>query len=83
MNNKDSKDVDMKDAVLGGGEKSSPNRLIVEDATNDDNSVILLSPNKIEEFRLFLDHTVLIQGKKSKDAVCIALADETCDDSMG
>ena len=32
----------MKEAILGAaaGKKRSPNRLIVDDATNDDNSVI-------------------------------------------
>lgn len=72
----------MKDAILGGGSKKrSPNRLIVDDATNDDNSVISLSPAKMEQLELFRGDTVLIKGKKGKDTVCIVLADETCDDS--
>jgi transitional endoplasmic reticulum ATPase len=75
----ESKDADMKDALLG--KKRSPNRLIVDDATNDDNSVISLSPNKMEELSLFRGDTVLIKGKKGRDTVCIVLADETCDDS--
>jgi len=70
----------MKDAILGG-KKRSPNRLIVDDATNDDNSVITLSPAKMEELQLFRGDTVLIKGKKGKDTVCIVLADETCDDA--
>ena len=72
-------DTDMKDAILG--KKRSPNRLIVDDATNDDNSVISLSPAKMEELSLFRGDTVLIKGKKGRDTVCIVLADETCDDS--
>lgn len=75
----------MKDALLaasgGGGKKRSPNRLIVDDATNDDNSVITLSPAKMEQLQLYRGDTVLIKGKKGKDTVCIVLADETCDDS--
>eukprot|EP00574_Skeletonema_japonicum_P001344 CAMPEP_0201738784 /NCGR_PEP_ID=MMETSP0593-20130828/45432_1 /ASSEMBLY_ACC=CAM_ASM_000672 /TAXON_ID=267983 /ORGANISM="Skeletonema japonicum, Strain CCMP2506" /LENGTH=836 /DNA_ID=CAMNT_0048233013 /DNA_START=148 /DNA_END=2659 /DNA_ORIENTATION=+ len=74
-----SEDADMKDALLG--KKRSPNRLIVDDATNDDNSVISLSPAKMEELSLFRGDTVLIKGKKGRDTVCIVLADETCDDS--
>ena len=60
------KDADMKEAILDGpgGKKRSPNRLIVDDATNDDNSVISLSPNKMEELQLFRGDTVLIKGKK-------------------
>ena len=72
----------MSDAILhSGGKKRSPNRLIVDDATNDDNSVISLSPAKMEELELFRGDTVLLKGKKGKDTVCIVLADETCDDA--
>lgn len=79
----ESKDADMKDAILSAGpsKKRSPNRLIVDDATNDDdNSVISLSPAKMEELELFRGDTVLLKGKKGKDTVCIVLVDETCDD---
>jgi transitional endoplasmic reticulum ATPase len=77
----ESKDADMKEAILGGPKKRSPNRLIVDDADNDDNSVITLSPAKMEELSLFRGDTVLIKGKKGKDTVCIVLSDENCDDS--
>ena len=78
----DSKDEEMQDAILNSGSKKrSPNRLIVDDATNDDNSVIQLSPAKMEELELFRGDTVLIKGKKGRDTVCIVLADEDCDDS--
>lgn len=72
----------MKDAVLneGPGKKRSPNRLIVDDTNNDDNSIIQLSPAKMEELQLFRGDTVLVKGKKGKDTICIVLADETCDD---
>jgi len=74
------KDEGMKDALLG--KKRSPNRLIVDDATNDDNSVVSLSANKMEQLGLFRGDTVLIKGKKGKDTVCIVLCDETCDDAQ-
>lgn len=77
------KDEKMTDAILnasgggvGGSKKRSPNRLIVDDATNDDNSVVSLSPNKMEQLQLFRGDTVLIKGKKGRDTVCIVLADE-------
>merc|ERR1719408_211281 len=60
--------------------KRSPNRLIVEEALNDDNSVISLSQAKMEELNLFRGDNVLIKGKKRKDTVCIVLADENLDD---
>lgn len=77
VKSEDKKDADMKEAILG--KKRSPNRLVVDDATNDDNSVISLSPAKMEELSLFRGDTVLIKGKKGRDTVCIVLADETCD----
>merc|ERR1719512_133030 len=59
----------------------SPNRLVVEEALNDDNSVISLSQAKMEELELFRGDTVLLKGKKGKDTVCIVLADDNLDDS--
>ena len=47
---------------------------------NDDNSVVALSPAKMEELQLFRGDTVLVKGKKRKDTVCIVLADDACDD---
>jgi transitional endoplasmic reticulum ATPase len=43
--------------------KRSPHRLVVEEATNDDNSVIALSPAKMEELSLFRGDNVLVKGK--------------------
>jgi len=61
--------------------KKNPNRLIVDDAINDDNSVVSLHINTMQELALFRGDTVLIKGKKRKDTVCIVLADETCEES--
>uniref|UniRef100_A0A7S0ZAC4 Vesicle-fusing ATPase n=1 Tax=Timspurckia oligopyrenoides TaxID=708627 RepID=A0A7S0ZAC4_9RHOD len=59
--------------------KKAPNRLLVDEAVNDDNSVVSLSPEKMEELQLFRGDTVLLRGKKRRDTVCIVLVDETCD----
>lgn len=61
--------------------KKAPNRLFVEEAVNDDNSVISLHPATMEKLQLFRGDTVLIKGKKRKDTVCIVLHDDTCDES--
>ena len=61
--------------------KKAPNRLVVDDATNDDNSVVTLSPAKMEELELFRGDTVLLKGKKGKDTVCIVLSDENTEDA--
>jgi hypothetical protein len=55
--------------------KRSPNRLIVDEATSDDNSVIALSTKKREELELFQGDTVTIKGKRGKETVCIVLTD--------
>eukprot|EP00871_Galdieria_phlegrea_P005468 jgi/Galph1/5922/GphlegSOOS_G4547.1 len=73
------KPVDVATAILD--RKKAPNRLIVDEAVNDDNSVVTLSPAKMDELQLFRGDTVLLKGKKRKDTVCIVLADETCEDA--
>ena len=58
------------------------NTLIVDDTINeesDDNSIIYLSPAKMEELSLFRGDTIIIEGKKGRDTACTVLADETCD----
>ncbi|GJN09064.1 hypothetical protein PR202_ga27034 [Eleusine coracana subsp. coracana] len=60
--------------------KKSPNRLVVDEATNDDNSVVALHPDTMEKLQLFRGDTVLLKGKKRKDTICIVLADETCEE---
>ncbi|RMX52732.1 transitional endoplasmic reticulum ATPase [Pocillopora verrucosa] len=60
--------------------KSKPNRLLVEEAINDDNSVVSMSQAKMEELQLFRGDTVLIKGKKRRDTVCIVLSDDTISD---
>jgi len=59
--------------------KKNPNRLVVDEAVNDDNSVVALNVQTMEELQLFRGDTVLIKGKRRKDTVCIVLADDTCD----
>eukprot|EP00735_Rhodelphis_limneticus_P013894 TRINITY_DN7856_c0_g1::TRINITY_DN7856_c0_g1_i1::g.23808::m.23808 TRINITY_DN7856_c0_g1::TRINITY_DN7856_c0_g1_i1::g.23808 ORF type:complete len:803 (-),score=249.15,sp/P54774/CDC48_SOYBN/80.67/0.0,AAA/PF00004.24/1e-47,AAA/PF00004.24/1.5e-46,CDC48_N/PF02359.13/4.5e-23,AAA_22/PF13401.1/1.2e+03,AAA_22/PF13401.1/1.5e-05,AAA_22/PF13401.1/0.0031,RuvB_N/PF05496.7/1.2e-05,RuvB_N/PF05496.7/9.2e-06,AAA_16/PF13191.1/1.6e-05,AAA_16/PF13191.1/0.00044,AAA_17/PF13207.1/2.1e-05,AAA_17/PF13207.1/0.00078,AAA_33/PF1 len=67
-----------EDEILG--KKRSPNRLIVDEAANDDNSVITLNTKVMEQLQLFRGDTVMIKGKKRKDTVCIVLADDDCEE---
>ncbi|QHO41662.1 uncharacterized protein DS421_5g147700 [Arachis hypogaea] len=60
--------------------KKSPNRLVVDEAVNDDNSVMSMHPDTMEKLQLFCGDTILIKGKKRRDTVCIALADDTCEE---
>jgi len=55
-------------------------RFSVTDATNDDNSIITLSPKTMDTLQLFRGDTVLVKGKKRKDTVLIVLEDEDLDD---
>eukprot|EP00614_Pseudopedinella_elastica_P034092 CAMPEP_0172644246 /NCGR_PEP_ID=MMETSP1068-20121228/239109_1 /TAXON_ID=35684 /ORGANISM="Pseudopedinella elastica, Strain CCMP716" /LENGTH=804 /DNA_ID=CAMNT_0013458437 /DNA_START=508 /DNA_END=2922 /DNA_ORIENTATION=- len=71
--------ADLSTAIMD--KKRSPNRLIVDEATNDDNSVVCLSAKKMEELELFKGDTVLLKGKKGKQTVCIVLIDEECPDA--
>ena len=60
--------------------KASPNRLMVDDAINDDNSVLSLHPATMEKNGLFRGDTILVKGKKRKDTVLIVLADNSCEE---
>jgi transitional endoplasmic reticulum ATPase len=60
--------------------KKAPNRLIVDDTSNDDNSVVTLSPAKMEELQLFRGDTVLLKGKKGRDTLAAVLSSEDTDD---
>lgn len=61
--------------------KKAPNRLIVDEAANDDNSVVNLSKAKMDELQLFQGDNILLKGKKGKETICIVLADENIEDS--
>jgi transitional endoplasmic reticulum ATPase len=41
--------------------KKSPNRLVVDEAINDDNSVVSLHPATMEKLQLFRGDTILIK----------------------
>ena len=56
---KDEKKKDFTTAILE--RKKSPNRLIVEEAVNDDNSVVALHPKTMEKLQLFRGDTVLLK----------------------
>ncbi|KAI8810456.1 P-loop containing nucleoside triphosphate hydrolase protein [Cladochytrium replicatum] len=61
--------------------KPAKNKLVVDDATNDDNSVCAMNPATMDALALFRGDTILIKGKKRKDTVMVVLADEDVDPS--
>ncbi|KAI6171973.1 Vesicle-fusing ATPase [Aphelenchoides besseyi] len=76
QDDKTKKNESLATAILK--EKIKPNRLIVESSPKDDSSLIGLSQAKMDELGLFRGDTVMLKGKKRREAVCIALADEEC-----
>ncbi|KAL1449108.1 hypothetical protein WDU94_000341 [Cyamophila willieti] len=74
----ENKGDDLATAILK--KKDKPNRLIVDETINDDNSVVSLSQAKMDELNLFRGDTVLLRGKRRKESVCIVLSDDTCPD---
>ncbi|KAK7437350.1 AAA ATPase cdc48 [Stygiomarasmius scandens] len=56
--------------------KKSPNCLIVDEATSDDNSVATLNPATMETLQLFRGDTIIIRGKKRRDTVLICLSSD-------
>ncbi|VDK33495.1 unnamed protein product [Taenia asiatica] len=69
-----------RDPQASASAKRKRNRLIVEDAVNDDNSVIVLSTATMNELELFRGDTVSVTGKRRKQTVCVALSDDSVAD---
>lgn len=49
--------------------KKSPNRLVVDEAVNDDNSVVALHPKTMEKLQLFRGDTVLLKVRKAVSGI--------------
>lgn len=65
---------DLATAILR--KKSAPNKLLVDDATSDDSSVIVMSPATMDELQLFRGDQVLVKGKKRRDTVLVVIPDD-------
>ncbi|KAJ6293752.1 hypothetical protein OIU76_021918 [Salix suchowensis] len=59
--------------------KRHPTGFLVDDAINDENSVITLNPATMEQLDILGGDILLVKGKKRKDTVCMDLADDRCD----
>lgn len=74
-------DEEQKAPSIQREQKRSPNRLIVDEAHGDgDNSVVMMSPKKMEELGLFRGDTVEIKGKRKHNTVCVAIMNEDTED---
>ncbi|TVU33660.1 hypothetical protein EJB05_25492, partial [Eragrostis curvula] len=60
------------------GAKKAMNRLVVEEATIDDNSVCNIHPATMEKLSLFNGDSILLKGKRRRDTLCTVFSDEQC-----
>ncbi|KAI3892896.1 hypothetical protein MKX03_012412 [Papaver bracteatum] len=60
--------------------KKAANRLVVDEAIEDDNSIVLMHPATMEKLQLFRGDTIMLKGKKRKDTICIVIADDSCEE---
>jgi transitional endoplasmic reticulum ATPase len=77
--NSDVKENNLATAILN--RKAAPNKLMVDEATNDDNSVCCMSTATMDKLGLFRGDTVLLKGKKRRDTVLIVLADDAVEET--
>jgi transitional endoplasmic reticulum ATPase len=59
-----------KDATAILNKKEWPNRLIVDDAVINDNSIVTLSQQKMDELQLSRDDRVMLKSKNDRETVC-------------
>lgn len=62
---------DVSTAILS--QKKAPNKLAVEEATNDDNTTVYMTAKKLNELGLFRGDPVLVRGKRRRTTIAIAL----------
>ena len=67
--------------MLNQSSKVKLNKLVVDDAINDDNSVVTLSNERLSELELFKGDTILLKGKKNRTTVCVVLGDDTTENN--
>ena len=64
--------------------KRAPNRLICDEARNDDNSIVCMNEAKLKELKIFNGDPVILKGKRRNETLAIAVRDNTVPvDKMG
>lgn len=58
----------------------APNRLIVEEAIDDENSVGVLHPKKVEQLRLVSGDIIFVTGKCRRWTCVVVMVDNTLDE---
>lgn len=57
--------------------KKAPNRLLVDEPRNDDNSIACMNDSKLKELKIFNGDPIILKGKRRKETMCIAIRDNT------
>ncbi len=60
--------------------KRQPNRVIVDEPKNEDNSICTLHEKKMKELKIYNGDPVLLQGKRRHKTLCIAIRDNTMEE---
>jgi len=60
--------------------KKAPNRLMVDEAVNDENSIASMHENKMKELKVFSGDPVLLRGKRRHHTLCMAVKDNTVEE---
>lgn len=68
-------EIEKKDQPLEP--KRAPNRLVVEEAKNDDNSIVCMNEAKIKELKIFNGENVILVGKRRHKTLCLVVRDNT------
>jgi len=74
-----SKRIDHSQKILQP--KKAPNRLMVDEAVNDENSIACMHENKMKELKIFSGDPVLLRGKRRHHTLCMAVKDNTVDET--
>ena len=75
--------MDYSTAILQPKKTRSPNRLAVDDAEGGvavDSSTVALSVSTMATLNIFQGEPVTLRGKRRRETVCYARADESCPD---
>lgn len=70
-------EIEKKQDDKKGEMKRAPNRLIVEDSKNDDNSIVCMHESKIKELKIFNGENVILVGKRRHKTLCLVVRDNT------
>ena len=54
-----------------------PNRLVVDESKNDDNSIVCMNEAKIKELKIFNGENVILVGKRRHKTLCLVVRDNT------